>query len=85
MLRYTMSINEACPSVSTILIPSAQRLKPVSNPAGSVGIQSRGTREIHAIAKVYSSSANTSAVCSHFKVPTLGTLPKSFKQTFMHN
>ena len=27
-----MSINEACPSVSTIPIPSAQRLKPVSNP-----------------------------------------------------
>ena len=29
-----MSINEACPSVSTIpiVIPSAQRLKPVSNP-----------------------------------------------------
>ena len=32
MLRYTMSINEACPSVSTIPIPSAQRLKSVSNP-----------------------------------------------------
>ena len=27
-----LSINEACPSVSTIPIPSAQRLKPVSNP-----------------------------------------------------
>ena len=27
-----LSINEACLSVSTIPIPSAQRLKPVSNP-----------------------------------------------------
>ena len=68
MLRTTMSINEACPSVSTIPIPSAQRLKPVSNP----DLWEYNPEKLVRFTPLrrFSSSANISAVWSHFKVHT---------------
>ena len=68
MLRTTMSINEACPSVSTIPIPFAQRLKPVLNP----DLWEYNLEELVRFMPLrrLSSSANTSAVWSHFKVHT---------------
>ena len=65
-----MSINEACPSVSTIpiVIPSAQRLKPVSNP----DLWEYNPEELVRFTPLrkFSSSANTSTVWSHFKIHT---------------
>ena len=65
-LRYiTISINDA---VSTVPIPSAQPLKPVTNP----DLWEYNTQELVRFTPLrrFSSSTNTSAVWSHFKVHT---------------
>ena len=72
MLRYTISINEACPSVSTIPIPSAQRLKLVSN----LDLWEYNPEELvrftplRRFSSTVYSSANISAVWSHFHAYT---------------
>ena len=76
-----LSINEACPSVSTIPIPSAQRLKPVSNP----DLWEYNPEELLRFTPLrrfssYCRVANTSAIWSHFKVQHQRSRPTQIKR-----
>ena len=66
--NVTISINEACHSVSTVPIPSAQPLKPITNP----DLWEYYSQELVRFTSLrrFSSITNTFAVWSHSKVHT---------------